>query len=166
MMPRLKFSLTSALWLANGLFWLLLIGFLVLRVQQTFFVGEVPPLRLDPLSTQALPALVLANASSRNPFDPAGTPWALASAPAPAKAGQVRGIVVLPGVAVALTEGGVVKPGQSLDDGQLLSVKTSGAVVDTPTGRQTLILPESNRPKSFQALNQAKPATAAPAASK
>ena len=151
-------TLTRALWLANGLLWLLPCGFLAFGAAKIFLGGEAPPLRLDPLTTAALPPLALASAGTRNPFDPAGAAWLAADSPGPAATpGPVRGIVVLPGVAVALTDRGAVGPGAALDAGRLRSVKTSGAVVDTPDGPQPLALPGSNRP-SLQELNRARPA--------
>jgi hypothetical protein len=162
----LKMPLTSALWLANALLWLLLVLFLAARIQQVFFAGETPLLRFDPVVATSLPPLALASASTRNPFDPTGSPWQAADAPAPTAApGQVRGIVVLPGVGVALTDRGVIKTGESLDAGRLLSVKISGVMVDTPSGPQGLLLPGANRP-ALQDLNQEKPAAPPPAVSK
>ena len=158
-------TLTRGLWLANGLLWLLPCGFLAFGAAKIFLGGEAPPLRLDPLRTEAMPPLALASAGTRNPFDPAGAAWLAADSPGPAATpGQVRGIVVLPGVAVALTDRGAVKPGAALDAGRLRSVKTTGAVVDTPGGPQALVLPGSNRP-SLQDLNRARPAAPSVAAS-
>jgi hypothetical protein len=165
MMSRLKPSLTPTqlLWLTNGVCWLLLVGFVVMRVEQVFFTEALPSLRLDAAATEAqiTPPPSLSGLPGRNPFDPAGTPWQLAGSTAPAVSpGQVRGIVVLPGVGVALTDGGVIAPGAELDAGRLMSVKSSGAVVDTPVGPKALTLPGSNRP-TLQDLNQASP-TASP----
>jgi hypothetical protein len=149
--------LTRALWLANALFWLLLAGLVAFQIQQIFFAGETPALRLEPVTVEALPPLALAGAATRNPFDAAGTAWLAAGSTGPeATPGQVRGIVVLPGIGLAMTDRGPVKPGASLDAGRLLSVKAAGAVVATPTGPQALALPGSNRP-TLQDLNQAKP---------
>jgi len=157
---KIPLTLTRALWLANGFFWLLLAGWVAFRVQQVIVSGPAPALRLDPVQAEALPPLVLVSVPTRNPFDPAGTAWQAAGSPASEAApGQVRGIVVLPGVGVAMTDRGAVKPGQALDAGRLVSVKVAGAVVDTPGGRQALVLPGSNRPR-LQDLNQAKPTAA------
>lgn len=166
MTRRVKISLTLALWLANGLFWLILIGLVAWRAQAVFLAGDAPALRLEPVTAAAWPALVLASAQARNPFDPAGTPWFAAGSAAPPgpAPGELRGIIVLPGVAVALTDHGAVKPGASLDKGRLLSVKAAGAVVDTPSGRKTLTLPGSGG-LTLQQLNQAnKPKAATPLA--
>ena len=153
-------TLTRALWLANGFFWLLLAGLVAFRVQQVFVSGAVPALRLDPLPAEALPPLAQVSVPTRNPFDPSGTAWQAAGSPVSAAApGQVRGIVVLPGVGVAMTDRGAVKPGEALDAGRLVSVKVAGAVVDTPGGRQALVLPGSNRP-SLQDMNRARPTAA------
>ena len=126
-----------------------------------FFDGDAPALRLQPLVAEARPPIELASVQARNPFDPAGSPWRTSGSPAPVIAstpGQVRGIVALPGVEMALTDRGAVKPGESLDAGRLLSVKTNGAMVDTLAGPQALVFPGSSHP-SLQELNQAKPLT-------
>lgn len=155
MTGRIKIPLTMALWLANVFFWLFLIGFVIWRLQAVLVAGEVAKLRIEPVSAPAWPLLALPSAQARNPFDPAGTPWHVASSAAPVVAtGQLRGIIVLPGVSVALTDKGAVKPGESLTVGRLVSVKAREAVVQTPSGLQALTLPGASRP-TLRQLNQA-----------
>ncbi len=155
-----KLQLTRVLWLANALFWLLLAGLVAFQVRQIFFGGETPVLHLEAITVQPLRPSALARTATRNPFDATGTAWLAAGSPgAEATPGQVRGIVVLPGVGMAMTDRGPVKPGGSLDAGRLISVKPTGAVVATPSGLQALVLPGTKRP-TLQDLNQAKPISA------
>ena len=172
MRPRVKFqpTLTQGLWLANGFSWLLLSGLVAIGAQRSFLGAEAPALRIDPVPAEALPPRAPANVANvpgvqaRNPFDPAGTPWQATGSPAAEAApGQLRGIVVLPGVGVAMTDGGAVRPGEALEAGRLVSVRVSGVVVETPGGQKSLALPGANRP-SLQELNQAQPAPPGPAA--
>ena len=171
MRPRVKVqpTLTQGLWLANGFSWLLLGVLVAIGVQRTFLGAEAPALRIDPVGAEALPPHAAANVphvpniQARNPFDPAGTPWQAADSPATEAApGQLRGIVVLPGVGVAMTDRGAVRPGEALEAGRVVSVRVSGVVVETPGGQKPLALPGANRP-SLQELNQARPGTPAPA---
>ncbi len=155
MTRRVGIPLTVALWLANGFFWLLLVGFVIWRLQAVFLAAEAPALLVEPVSPETWPVPALLSGQARNPFDPAGTPWHFASSTARVPtAGQLRGIVVLPGVSVVLTDQGAVKPGESLVVGRLVSVRAREAVVQTPGGPQVLTLPGANRP-TLRELNQA-----------
>ncbi len=156
MTRRAGIPLTVVLWLANGFLWLLLVGLMIWRLQAVFLAAEAPALLVEPLLAEAWPVPVLPSGQARNPFDPAGTPWHVASSTARVPTGgQLRGIVILPGVSVVLTEQGAVKPGESLLVGRLVSVTGREAVVQTPSGPQALTLPGANRP-TLGDLNQAK----------
>lgn len=163
MTKRANISLTMALWLANGVFWLLLVGFVIWRLQAVFLVAEAPELRIEPASVDGWPVLALPSGQARNPFDPAGTPWHTASSTPPpvVGAGKLRGIMVLPGVTVALTDQGALKPAGSAAPGRFLSVKAREVVLQTPSGPQAFTLPGASRPtlRQLNRANERKPSS-------
>lgn len=149
---------TRGLWVANAVFLASIAGLLAWQFWQVFGANSRAPsaLRLD-RATIEVPVAQIITPPARNPFDPGGTHWRT-SAPsmaAPAT-GQILGILALPGVGVALTDRGAVHPGETLKEGELVSVAPSGAVVDAPGGHQKLELPGGRRPR-LQDLNKAAP---------
>ena len=146
-MKRPEFSLTPALWLLNGLAWLALIAFSAWRFQEVLFPGPALPLHLEPSTMLALPANHVIG-KFRNPFDANGTPWRKEADSDVAHNGkQLKGIIVLPGVGVALTDQGRAKTGDPISQGVVVSVSRRGIAVapSKDKGQETVLLSESER---------------------
>lgn len=115
---------TVVLWLANGVGWIVLAiaalhQFGVLAGRPALALPEVKP--LSPLLLQPPPAA--AEVGARNPFDPAAGRWLAAAPEGPRAPGELRGVLVLPGVRAAVTGGGVVLVGEPLAEGRLVGIR-------------------------------------------
>lgn len=153
-----RVTTTVALWLAGATAiaaTLVLFGVLGWRL----FLGgseplpEIVPLKIAALDIPAAPQ----NLTKRNPFDPSGTHWqdARVDSPPIAEHGALSGLVVLPGVHMALTEGGIVKPGGALGGGKFRGFRGDVVNVEIAPGRfEKIEGPGANRPH-LQDINQA-----------
>ncbi|GBG02285.1 hypothetical protein AZSI13_16120 [Azospira sp. I13] len=150
-----NFTPALGLWLANALLLCLLIVAILYQAARLFgFLPLSPkPLAL-PAAASAVAAAPLDYAQARNPFDPAGQPWGRVAAPQGnvRPSGPVGGIMMFPGVSLALTPGGAVKPGEALANGTLKEVGATQVTVQTPEGTKVVDLPARRRP-SLQQLN-------------
>lgn len=154
---RTRVPLKLVLWLVNGISWLSLIGLATWHAQSIFFADEPTTADLK-LSIEALLALVLLDGlTSRNPFDANGNSWQVAGSATPTVARSSGiGIIVLPGVGVAMTDRGTVKMENCLTLGAFFRskqpVESSSEV--RPDGPKDLDLPSSTHP-TLKQLNQA-----------
>lgn len=93
----------------------------------------------------------------RNPFDVSGTPWREAGEKpgVPVSTGALKGVILLPGVKVAVTDSGVVRPGDSFQQGRLKTVQSGRAIVESGSGSdQALKPPGADRPR-LEDINRA-----------
>ena len=116
---------TVLLWLACALGW---IGLCIAAFHQFGVLawrpaGALPEIKaLSPKPVQSPQATL--EVGARNPFDPGAARWMVAEAPKGAGAmGDVRGVVVLPGVRAAVTGGGAVHVGEPLGGGRLVGFR-------------------------------------------
>jgi hypothetical protein len=153
-----RITATSSLWMASAAILaaaLVLSGILAWR---TFSGGsetlpEIMPLKVATLDHPA----AATEPGKRNPFDPSGTHWQETRADlAPvAERGALNGLVVLPGVRLAITDGGVVKPGEALAGGKFRGFRGDKVSIETATGRlEKIDGPGANRPR-LNDINQA-----------
>lgn len=142
-------TVTRALWAANLLALLLLLGVAASRVWTAFAgSGEVLP-DIAPLKPGPVTLVPVApDIGERNPFDTSGQPWRPAPAGAEAPgSGALRGVVILPGARFAVTDRGMSKAGDLLAEGKVLGIQTGSVVVDANGTRQALDLPSEKRPR-------------------
>ena len=154
-MKRPELSLTLALWLLNGLAWLVLIVVSAWRFQEMLVPDPVLALHLEPTSMIDLPKSDVIT-KSRNPFDANGTPWRKeVDGDVAHGSKQLKGIIVLPGVGVALTDHGSAKMGDAISQGVVVSVGRRGIAVALTKDdeKPTVLLPESER-LTMQDLNR------------
>ncbi|HEY6897937.1 MAG TPA: hypothetical protein VI279_11795, partial [Rhodocyclaceae bacterium] len=111
----------------------------------------------EALAPTAMPAAAsLEMNASRNPFDSSGGIWNDPKAEGGGDTGELKGILLLPGVHRLLTGRGPVKPGEMLDQGKVLDMTKQGVKIQTQDGTTTLELPGAHRPH-LEDLNRAAP---------
>ncbi len=148
---------TSALWVANAIVLFAAAFLFAFTVWRMLFGGstilpEIAPLRVAPV---ALPTQGI-ESGSRNPFDPSGNHWQVdrSDGAQAQKQGSLKGFMVLPGLSLAITDNGVVKPGESIVGGKFKGINGDRIAVDTAVGIATIDGPGMNRPR-LENINQA-----------
>lgn len=153
-----RITATATLWLASAAALataVILFGILAWRV---FSGGSEALPEIVPLKVAALDFPATATEPvKRNPFDPSGAHWQDARtdlAPV-AERGTLSGLVVLPGLRLAITDTGVVKPGEALAGGTFRGFRGDQVSVETATGGlKNIDGPGANRPR-LKDINQA-----------
>jgi hypothetical protein len=140
------------LWAGNAVALLGVAGVIAYRVVAMFWgapadLPAIAPLKVADLAIQ--PAAPLPG-GSRNPYDAGGTPWRTAAGDdaGGSAVGNFKGVVVLPGVRLAVTDRGTQKLGDQLPEGRIVAID-SGRVLVGGEGRATqrLETPGSRRPR-------------------
>jgi hypothetical protein len=150
-------SFTLLLWAANAAVLAVGLTYAGILGGRLVFGG---PAELPAIRTLAVPPAptfpTIDGLGERNPFDPSGTPWSAAGEKpgAPASTGALKGVILLPGVRVAVTDDGVLRPGDRFQQGRLKTVQATGVEVDTANGARTLKTPGADRPR-LQDINRA-----------
>lgn len=153
---HLSHNPTRLLWLAMGVSLLILVAVLAYRLAPVLpgpgeREHEIRPIGhlQAPASAQATLAIV-----ERNPFDPSGAHWSQTGKGAEAAVtGPIKGVVLVPGMNVVLTEGRPVRIGDMLEGGKLLGVEGERLIIETSEGLKRVDLPGSRRPH-LKDLNQ------------
>lgn len=148
---------TVLLWLANALGW---IGLGIAAFHQFGALawrpaGALPEVR--PLSPRPMqPPQAAPEVGAHNPFDPGAGRW-IAAAPQGASAtGDLRGMVVLPGVRAAVTGGGAVHVGELLAGGRLVGIRGGKVLVQRENAVHEIEVPAFSSP-TLQSLTGAPP---------
>lgn len=148
---------TAGLWLGNalGISLLLLIVVYQLGGAGLDLGAQLP--QVLPLAAQPVTHLGLeANAGNRNPFDPSATRWKISGENNPAITGELRGVILLPGVQAVVTSSGAVHLGESLTEGRITRISGNKVIVEQGNGSMEMELPSARLP-TLQSINKAKP---------
>ena len=148
---------TVLLWLANAVGWIglglaALHQFGALAWRPAGALPEVKP--LAPRTVQAPQAAP--EVGARNPFDPGAAHWIAAAPKGAGGAGELRGVVVMPGVRAAVTGGGAVHVGEPLAGGRLAGIRGGTVLVQRENAVDEIEVPVFRRP-TLQSLNGATP---------
>jgi hypothetical protein len=153
-------GVTRALWVANAA-GLLLLAAAGVRLGELLWRGNadrlpaIIPFTLSPLPLPAVPSV-----ADGNPFDPGRLAWRLPEDQDLAGgAGEVKGVILLPGIRRAVTDKGSAKPGETIGAGRLLAVEGGSVVIDDGGGPKKIETPGARRPR-LEDLNRAAPAAA------
>lgn len=147
---------TTVLWLLNALGALLVISAITYRIGPAFLgVGVALP-KIGAIPAQPIQQLAaIPGTGNRNPFDPASAQWSVARPDdSPAQTGELRGIIRLPGVQLALTGSGTARIGEPVAGGKIRRILNDRIVVENATGMKEIELPSAHRP-TLNALNKA-----------
>lgn len=132
-----RITATVALWLASGTALaaaVILFGILAWRMSSggSGTLPEITPLKIAMLEFPA----IATEPGKRNPFDPSGNHWqdARADLAPAAERGALSGLIVLPGLRLAITNTGVVKPGETLAGGKFRGIRGDQITIETATG--------------------------------
>lgn len=142
-MNTMRVSPTVLLWAGNFLVLGAVLAYLAMLVWQMRFGSEDLP-AVRPLGLMGLPKhLELVRPLERNPFDPSGQHWIVAGTTTGAVIDPhgFKGVMVLPGVRVALTSQGLIRPGESFRDGHLAEVSRRGIVVGKDARQESIKAP-------------------------
>lgn len=145
---------TTGLWLANAFGISLLLLIVAYQFGGAFFGlgAQLPPVL--PLVVQPVPQPGLeANAGSRNPFDSSSAHWKTSSGKT-AASGELRGVILLPGVQAVVTSSGAVHLGETLTGGRVAKILDDKVVVEQENGNREMELPSAHRP-TLRSLNKA-----------
>jgi hypothetical protein len=93
---------------------------------------------------------------ARNPFDPGAGRWMVAAPKGAGGTGELRGVVVLPGVRAAVTGGGAVHVGEPLAGGRLVGIRGGKLLVRRDDAVDEIEVPAFRSP-TLQSLNSASP---------
>ena len=153
MMPhRPNWNPTVVLWAGNAAVWLLLALIVVYQFGLLSHGGGAPKLRtLAPEPIQ--PSAPLSDIAARNPFDPNGNHWRTTAAVAAGSVGELRGVILLPGVRAAITGGGLVPLGGQWGGGRVTGIDANKVIVQRQGAVSELELPSAHRP-TLQSLNR------------
>jgi hypothetical protein len=149
---RRNWNPTTLLWASNAAVWPLLALAIGYRFGLLDAGGGLPEMRsLTPVPMQL--SAQVSESVARNPFDPEGGHWGTAVATAPASGGELRGVMLMPGVSVALTGTGVVRLGEQLAGGRVKEIRANKVIVRRDSETVELDLASANRP-TLQSLNR------------
>ena len=146
---------TTGLWLGNLLGILLLLLAVAYQLGGAIFASGAHLPAVHPLTVQAIPQPeTRADIGSRNPFDSSSARWKTSSGNNPAIIGELRGVILLPGVQTVVTSSGMVRVGETLAEGRVIRILDNKIVVDQGHGSKELELPSARRP-TLKSINKA-----------
>lgn len=146
---------TTGLWLGNLLGMLLLLLVVVYQLGGAMFTSGAHLPAVHPLTVQPVPQPeTLADIGSRNPFDASSARWKISSEDNPAITGELRGVILLPGVQTVVTSSGTVRLGETLAEGRVARILDNKIIVDQGHGSKELELPSARRP-TLNSINKA-----------
>ncbi len=140
---------TRLLWIATGVSVALLATGLAYRLAPLLpgTSGKLSEIRPIDQPDALAPAMEPVSVAARNPFDPGGAHWSQPDKGIENTAtGAIKGIVLLPGAQVVLTEGRTVKFGETLEGGKLIGAEGEQLIIQTGEGRKRIDLPGARRP--------------------
>ena len=147
-------NLTAGLWLGNalGLALLLLAAFYQLG-GAVFGAGARLP-QVQPLAARPVPQpSAKIGIGDRNPFDSSVAHWRASGASVPTMAGELRGVILLPGVQAVVTNSGTVRPGEMMTEGRVIRILDNRIIVGQGEGNREIKLPSADRP-TLRSLNK------------
>lgn len=148
-------NLTVGLWLGNALGAALLLLAAFYQFGGAVFGAGARLPQVQPLVARPVPQpSASAGIGARNPFDPSIAHWRASGAGAPALAGELRGVILLPGVRAVVTNSGTVRPGETMTEGRVIRILDNGIIVEQGQGNREIKLPSAGRP-TLQSLNKA-----------
>jgi len=148
-------NITTGLWLGNLLGMLALVLVVVYQLGEAVFTSDVHLPDIRPLVAQAITQTdAIADIGSRNPFDSSATRWKIVSATNPSTTGELRGVILLPGVQTVVTSKGTVRVGETLTEGRVTRILDDKIVVDQGRSSKELELPSAKRP-TLKSINKA-----------
>lgn len=140
--------LVRALWVTNALAFAVLLAALLVRFGSLAGAGGAALPDIRPLQIAALAVPAAGGAlGERNPFDAYGAAWREAAAEQARGEGDFKGVIILPGLRLAITDRGSIRVGDALGPGRIVAVENGRVVVDTGAGRQPLQTPGARRPR-------------------
>jgi len=146
---------TTGLWLGNLLGMLFLLLVVAYQLGGAMFASDAHLPAIQPLAVQAVPQPeILADIGSRNPFDTSSARWKISSENSPATTGELRGVILLPGVQTVLTSSGTVRVGETLAEGRVSRILDHKIVVNQGGSSKELELPSAKRP-TLKSINKA-----------
>ena len=150
---------TTGLWLGNALGLLLLLLAALYQFGGVIFgMGAQLP-QVLPLTAQPIPQPGLqADIGSRNPFDSSSTRWKTAGGNSPAITGELRGVILLPGVQAVVTNNGAIHLGEMLAEGRVAKILDNKIIVEQGGVNREIKLPSASRP-TLQSISKANAAT-------
>jgi len=149
---------TIVLWAGNAMVWPLLALVITYQFGVLDLGGGLPKVQaLKPVPIR-LSALV-SEGGARNPFAPDGGHWhsavATTASASGTSGGELRGIILMPGVSVAVTGGGVVHLGGPLAGGRVKEIRANKVVVQRDAETVELELASAHRP-TLESLNRSR----------
>lgn len=146
---------TTALWLLNAFGAILVISAAAYRIGPALLGGDVTMPKIGAIPAQPIQQLAaIPGTGDRNPFDPASVRWGGAQpVDIPAQAGELRGIIRLPGIRLAVTGSGTVRIGEPVAGGKVRRILNDRIVVENEMGMKEIELPSAHRP-TLEALNK------------
>lgn len=147
---------TAALWLFNVTGALLVVSVAAYRIGSTFIGSGVTLPKLDAIPAQHIQQLAaIPGTGKRNPFDPASVPWGgVQAADSQPQVGELRGIIRLPGVQLAVTGSGTARIGEAVSGGKIQRILNDRIVVESETGMKDIELPSAHH-LTLDAINKA-----------
>jgi hypothetical protein len=146
---------TTGLWMGNlfGILFLLLA--VAYQLGGAIFASGAHMPEINPLSVQPVPQPeTRTDIGSRNPFDPSAARWKASGGNNPAITGELRGVILLPGVQTVVTSNGTVRVGETLPEGRVVRILDDKIVVEQGGGNKELELPSARRP-TLKSINKA-----------
>ena len=152
-------NMTTGLWLGNALGILLLLLVALYQLGGVIFGTGTQLPQVLPLTAQPIPQAGLRpDIGSRNPFDSFNTRWKTSAEKNPAPSGELRGVIMLPGVQAIVTNSGTVHLGETLAEGRVAKIMGDKIIVEQGNGNRELELPSAHRP-TLQSISKANAAT-------
>jgi hypothetical protein len=146
---------TTGLWLGNLLGIMLLLLAVAYQLGGAIFTSGAHLPAVNPLTVQPVPQPeTRADTGKRNPFDPSSARWKTGSGSNPALTGELRGVILLPGVQTVVTSSGTVRVGETLAEGRVIRILDNKIVVEQGSGSKELELPSARRP-TLKSINKA-----------
>lgn len=146
---------TTTLWLLNALGVFLVLSAAFYRIGPVFLGSGVTLPKIGAIPAQPIQQLAaIPGTGDRNPFDPASAQWSVARPDdSQAQTGELRGIIRLPGVQLALTGSGTARIGEPVAGGKIRRILNDRIVVENATGMKEIELPSAHRP-TLGAINK------------
>lgn len=149
-----RITLTKGLWVGNALALLAVVLVLYSQLSGLLFGSAKGRPELRPIQPQPLPVMERPPLNgNKNPFDSNAGHWKTADSKRGGD-GELRGILLLPGVQVAVTGSGIVRAGESMNGGKIAGIKQDRLIIQQENQNQEIKLPSAQRP-TLQTLNKA-----------
>ena len=146
---------TAGLWLGNAFGILLLLLIVAYQIGGAVFDMNAPLPKVQPLAAQPIhQPEPQADIGNRNPFDSSAARWKTDAEKNSALSGELRGVIMLPGVKAVVTKGGAVHLGEALAEGRITKIMGDKIIVEQGDASREMELPSAHRP-TLRSLNKA-----------